>query len=217
MSFLLSWLLLLPLWRAIFRPKLLQWGCATMTAIVLIVVALVIVATLSVQHLNSTHSATVNPSPNAAFVSPGVIPTTTTQPLANCSPAPCATYQGLTLYVSSINRDYSPKSAPSAPIYATPSAGFHYVRMEVRFVVTQGQHEVSPATLHLNDPLGALDADYYFLPDCQTTSEHVLGPGGELGPTPVCFEVGGPVTGPLKLSWTPITAAGAGQFLIPLP
>lgn len=225
-SFLFSWLLLLPLWRAIFRPKLLQWGCATVTAVVLILVALGIAATLLEQHLNPAGTTAVQLAHSTAPSASGVIPSSTAQLLASatntpepasCSPMPCASYQGLTLYVSSINRDYSPKSLPGATIYVTPGSGFHYVRMEVRLVVTQGRHEVSPVTLHLNDSLGALDADYAFLPGCQTASEHVLAPGGELGPTPVCFEAGGPVAGSLKLSWTPITASGVGQFLIPLP
>jgi hypothetical protein len=125
---------------------------------------------------------------------------------APCAPAPCAVLGGIKLTVSDINRNWPvPKDA-----LVKPDPGYHLVRLQVTFTDESGEHEVSPYGLNLRDPLGYQHSASPFLgTGCETARGAALAPGGKVGPTPLCFEAGGPVDGPLKLIWIPSGLTGA--------
>jgi hypothetical protein len=71
-------------------------------------------------------------------------------------------------------------------------------------VVDQRQHEIAPGAAILNDSLGQPQFAESLLDPatCTTSDGGVSGPGGKVGPTPLCFEAGGPVNGTLSLDWS---------------
>jgi hypothetical protein len=131
----------------------------------------------------------------------------------NCQPKPCAAFDGLTLLISNIDRDYQPKDVPSyEQRNASPRPGFHFVRLEVTFTVQSGEHEIDPLdTVQLKDSLGfqqtglALDL---VDPHCLAPTGATVAAGSKYGPVPLCFEAGGSTTGPLKLVWIPSGLTG---------
>lgn len=207
----LSWLVLLPLWRTIFRPRPLQWGCATVTGLVVVFVALVISGGALVGF--STHPR------GAVSTAPAVAAVATPEPAtgsSGCGPNPCATVGGVTLSVSTVNLSYHPPGDQLDPSVLTPQAGFHFVRLEVVFHDVSGEHEVSPFDLNLKDALGYQQAPELggLIPGCQTASEGALAAGGTLGPTPVCFQAGGPIDGRLTLIWIPPGLTGTQESAV---
>jgi hypothetical protein len=148
-------------------------------------------------------------------LSKSAVPTAT----YNCQPKPCASIQGVTLSVSNIDRDFKPAQYPTGSVGGlagltppSPRPSYHFVRVEVTFRVTQGSHELDPLVLNLKDPLGYQQpADLFIDPagkGCDTTQGGLYGQGSTLGPTPVCFEVAGPINGALTLIWIPSGLTG---------
>ena len=136
----------------------------------------------------------------------------------------CATLNGVSLVLTSVDRNYQPppqapmslplpaglpKGTPTLPpipaFTSTPLPGFHVVRVEVMFQVAgRGQHEVFPDEVILIDSQGQPQFlnEFLDLATCTTSQGGAFGPGTKVGPTPLCFEVAGPVDGTLTLNWS---------------
>jgi hypothetical protein len=73
----------------------------------------------------------------------------------------------------------------------------------VTFVDRVGEHEVTPMfAVQLKDALGYQHAMLFFAgTECDAASGAALAPGGQLEPTPLCFEAGGASDGPLSVVW----------------
>jgi hypothetical protein len=142
-------------------------------------------------------------------------PTTSSSPASfTCQPKPCAVFQGVTLTVSNIDRDYKPQDVPSyEQSNASPRPGFHFVRLEATFTVQSGEHEIDPLdTVQLKDSLGYQQSGLALFmvdPHCNPPSGATVAAGSKYGPVPLCFEAGGSTTGPLTLVWIPSALTGA--------
>lgn len=122
---------------------------------------------------------------------------------ANCSPQPCAEKDGFTVTVSSVDR-----SLQGTGPFVTPSAGDHYVLVNVTATNHSGQAQsFQPFEFGLIDSTG-IKRTVAFIPSsqCDLWSGVQIEPGSSYGPKPLCFEVAGPVNGSLKLAWTPFLA-----------
>jgi hypothetical protein len=202
LAIVLGWLVLFSLWRAIFKPKLLQRSLATLTGVVWLAFALSAVVAV-VGGNQSTDNATLAPS-----VSGGSRDTASAQtsPPAILSGA----LDGVQINVTNVDRAWPQptpnQSWPGQFFFATPDPSFHIVRLDVTFAVTQGEHEVDLGSINVKDSLGYQHAaSPYYAEPCDFTSNRTfsLAAGGQLGPMPMCFEVGGPADGPPSLIWIP--------------
>jgi hypothetical protein len=131
----------------------------------------------------------------------------------NCQPKPCASFQGVTLLASNVDRNYQPKDVPSyEQSNASPRPGFHFVRLEVTFTVQSGEHEIDPLdSVQLKDSLGYQQSGLALFmvdPHCNAPSGATVAGGSKYGPVPLCFEAGGSTTGQLTLVWIPSALTG---------
>jgi hypothetical protein len=112
-------------------------------------------------------------SPTGSTVTPGA-----------CAPAPCATVQGFTLWVSDM------------------SATGDLVTMKVKFKNSSAATHASPEDLQLIDATGHSSGLTTAQAGCTTWSRHEFGNGATFGPVSICFRVTD-TAGPLKLRWSP--------------
>jgi hypothetical protein len=125
--------------------------------------------------------------------------------------AACGTGEGVTVLVSSISRNYQPQVPSFAASFAVPERGYHWLRLELTVVVNSGQKHLEPFGVEIKDSVGQDAADLGALhdPHCQSSVQGgIYGPGERLGPFPMCFQVAGPVDGPLTLIWFPTQITG---------
>jgi hypothetical protein len=118
---------------------------------------------------------------------------------------------GVTILVSNIDRNFQPQVPSFAASFAVPEQGFHWLRLEVTVVVNTGQLHLEPFGFNIQDAVGQDGPDLGGLDDPRCTisaTGGIYGPGEQLGPTPLCFQVAGPVDGPLTLIWFPTELTG---------
>lgn len=130
--------------------------------------------------------------------------------IGNCSPAPCASVGGSSLYVSSVDDHYvATDLTPAQRGFldgAQPPAGFRFVRVSVRIAPAPGATAPDPAkALELFDgvvargPTKLLAVD----PACHVTAPPTL-PGAQRGPFSMCFVARDlPHRQTLSLRWLP--------------
>ncbi len=229
----LGWLVLLPLWQAIFRPKILQLLFVTATALVwLIIIGGIIGAAVGGGEKKSQSASQAVQANSTAQSNPAVPPTavqeTTPTPLAaECSTGTlCASSGDFLLLISGIDRNWQRPPPGQYELAQNPDPGFHLVRVEATLTVTKdGAHEVDPTNLALLDPLGAQQSSNpFFGSACRSESSFqklVLSTGQSRGPEPFCFEAAGPTDGPLTLRWFTLGALAITEMscvqVFPLP
>lgn len=138
--------------------------------------------------------------------------------LPACSPAPCASYNGLVMRVTAVDRNYHP-----VPY------GFHMVRITVTFEDVRGEQQLgfdlgkrTDDGFALRDPLGTWHGSPGVpgvISGCNAPGwDATLAPGATYGPFTLCISVAGPVNGPLLLYWgspTPDCDPTGGMATIP--
>lgn len=119
-----------------------------------------------------------------------------------CDPAPCATADGLTAYVTSVDR--TPALLPG---HAGPPAGKHNVLVWVRWSSAATDAKtvdsfafalIGPDRLQSGSELSCTGQQGW-----ESWSSVTIANGGQFGPKPYCFEVGGDPAGSLELVWSP--------------
>lgn len=146
------------------RRQLLSLGLVAAALVCVMVVA--IAAFLAMQVTFS------NPTPNGAV------------PAVNCSPAPCASVQGYTLWVSSLKIEGD------------------LVSMQVTFKNASSATHASPEDLRLIDSNLHSSSLVTDSPGCRIWNRHEFSNGATFGPTNVCFRVTATAP-PLILRWSP--------------
>jgi hypothetical protein len=134
-------------------------------------------------------------------------------PLPRCRPTPCMTAGGLRIEIARVRRDVD-----------SGANGFHFVEATIRYTDVAGEQTIDPGTdFSLLDPAGVwqdpVDTSNSEAPaSCQSFwTPETLGPTGHAGPYLVCFQAGGPATGPLLLMFGPQSLGNScnpavGQF-----
>jgi hypothetical protein len=125
--------------------------------------------------------------------------------------AACASGDGVTVLVSNIDRNFQPQVPSFAASFAVPEHGFHWLRIEVTVMATEGQQHLEPFNFDVKDAIGQDGPDLGAVDDprCQMSAAGgIYGPGEGFGPFPLCFQVAGPVDGPLTLIWFPTALTG---------
>ncbi len=156
-----------------------------------------------------------------AFVVPTTMATTVT-PAPTCERgfAACGTTGGVSVQVSNISRNYQPIVPTDVAAQASPEHGYHWLRLEVTVVVSEGEQEVEENQFSVTDSLGSeTTSDLLSMYDhnCSDTAAWgVYGPGESFGPAPLCLLVAGPVDGPLTLAWSP-NVSETGVVHVQLP
>jgi len=117
---------------------------------------------------------------------PGALPATggSTPTTAACSPQPCATVRGYTVWVDSL------------------STSNGMVTMNVSFLNASSATHADPADFELIDATGRSSKPFYDGGACPHWPRTEFANGARRGPFPVCFKPAG-VGAPLKLRWTP--------------
>ena len=106
----------------------------------------------------------------------------------------CGSQDGVVIAVDSVNRDYQ------SP--ATLRRGYHRIRLLVTMSVNGKAQDLDPTqlTIHSGQDVDVLDVDAVLEDSqCQSAQGGIYRPGESLGPTPVCYQVAGPVNAPLQL------------------
>lgn len=116
-----------------------------------------------------------------------------------CSPAPCATKDGVTVTVSNLNRN-----VPAGEFDQVP-AGAHYVSVMVGFKnVGNQEYNANPTTFVLKDATGVKhQLAFTTAAGCTSWQAVNLTKGAALAPQPLCFQANGDPNAPLTLVWTP--------------
>lgn len=121
-----------------------------------------------------------------------------------CSPAPCATKNGVTVTVSNLNRNVPPAEFEQLP------AGTHYVSLMVGFKnVGDQEYNANPITFVLKDSTGVKhQLAFTMAAGCTSWQAVNLTKGAALAPQPLCFQAAGDPNAPLTLVWTPTLLDG---------
>lgn len=121
-----------------------------------------------------------------------------------CSPAPCATKDGVTVTVSNLNRNVPPGEFDQLP------AGTHLVSVMVGFKNAADQeYNANPTSFVLKDSTGVKrQLTFTTATGCTSWQAVNLTKGAALAPQPLCFQAAGDPNAPLTLVWTPTLLAG---------
>jgi hypothetical protein len=137
--------------------------------------------------------------------------------IKGCSPAPCATKDGIIVTVSNVDRNFPPSQ------FSEPQAGKHYVSLMVGITNTVDKdYTARPFDFTLKDSTGASNEGFGSTLanlNCRTWTEDgsstvTLKRGATLQPRQLCFQARGDPNAPLTLVWTP--TAMSGDVDIPL-
>jgi hypothetical protein len=104
--------------------------------------------------------------------------------IGGCTPSPCATLQGYTLWVTNLD------------------VKSDLVTMEVKFRNSSDSTHAAPEDLTLIDSQAHSSRPVFDAPGCTQWSRHQFNNGATYGPLTVCFRIGS-ITPPLVLHWTP--------------
>lgn len=168
------------------------------------VVVAVIVGMAVVVHVEQTPTTTGAAATTTTTTAAAPVVTT----LPTCSPAPCISYQGLTITISDVNSDFAPGQL-----------GHHLARMSIAFADKTGEHTVNPLDDFLlrdlvttgtrpnwrtGGNMWAGENDWPTGCAYPTTNWNLnIAPTGTAGPYGVCFEMAGPPSQPLLMEFTP--------------
>lgn len=121
-----------------------------------------------------------------------------------CSPAPCATKDGVTVTVSNLNRNVPPAQFEQLP------ANTHIVSLMVGFQNEASQeYNANPFNFVLKDSTGVKhQLAFTMAAGCTSWQPVNLTRGAALAPQPLCFQANGDPNAPLTLVWTPTMFQG---------
>jgi hypothetical protein len=136
-----------------------------------------------------------------------------------CSPSPCATSDGLTLLVGTVQRSGPPSPSPtptptaslssrppsaSGSPHPTPAAARHSVTVQVTVTNNSSVPDsVSPYDFQLIDSTGVARSTTLAGGSACSTSVVSIQPGATTPLLTLCFQAAGSPTGPLSLRWSP--------------
>lgn len=106
------------------------------------------------------------------------------RPALGCTPAPCASLRGYTLWVTNLEAQDS------------------LVTMQITFRNSSDSTHAAPADLQLIDSEGQLSRPVFDAPGCTPWSRHEFNHGATYGPITVCFKPTSTAP-PLVLRWSP--------------